>query len=99
MPAAIIKDQPNHSSAHTNRLIISGNKNCPLETNALIKILAVPGEQTGIGACIEKTVCHSRQKAKNISDNDVIGVQDAKKEGHIAAHPEHDKRAATKAIG
>ena len=45
MPAAIIKDQPNHSSAHTNRLIISGNKNCPLETNALIKILAVPGER------------------------------------------------------
>ena len=39
------------------------------------------------------------RKPKNISDNDVIGVQDAKKEGHIAAHPEHDKRAATKAIG
>ena len=45
MPAAIIKDQPNHSSANTNRLMISGNKNCPLETNALIKILAVPGER------------------------------------------------------
>lgn len=92
MPAAIIKDQPNHNSAHTNRLMISGNKNCPLETNALIKILAVQVSveklhQTGISACIEKTVCHSRQKAKNISDNDVIGVQDAKKDGHIAAHP------------
>lgn len=52
------KDQPNHILAQTNKLIIMGNKNCPPETNALIRIFAVLGgaregfHQTGIGTCI-----------------------------------------------
>ncbi|EYI63457.1 hypothetical protein SEEH0134_15248 [Salmonella enterica subsp. enterica serovar Heidelberg str. N20134] len=39
------KDQPNHILAQTNKLIIMGNKNCPPETNALIRIFAVLGER------------------------------------------------------
>lgn len=84
MPAAIIKDQPNHSSAHTNRLMISGNKNCPLETNALIKILAVPVSVEKLPSnwdkCLHRENCLPfLPESQNISDNDVIGVQDAKK--------------------
>ena len=68
------------------------NGKCAIPDRVVEQLLAMRQQRKKhLHACIEKTVCHSRQKAKNISDNDVIGLQDAKKEGHIATHPESNQ--------